>query len=174
MHQAYALAARGFKEIDNPDFLTEPLLYSRDVTVDNGTVTADKQYVYKSERGTIDRVGPPSSSSGKLDDQFAPMLTKGRGGGSRAFTNDHKTDNKVKVLVAPSRPPHSAPTPLPSQAVEKPADEIEDKVMPPPEKPADDIGDKVMPTPEKPIKEKPGEGESGETLTPELKQQLKD
>ncbi|KND89735.1 Peptide-N4-(N-acetyl-beta-glucosaminyl)asparagine amidase A [Tolypocladium ophioglossoides CBS 100239] len=128
--QTYALGARGldFNQMTNPDFISDPLLYTRDVSVDNETVTQDRQYVYQSRKGAIDRTAPARLFL--PGDQFAPMLIKGRGG-SRVFSGEQLAVDHGKVLAPPSPPP-------PPAKVENPEHEAEDKAMLVPEEPTDE------------------------------------
>ncbi|POR33642.1 Peptide-N4-(N-acetyl-beta-glucosaminyl)asparagine amidase A [Tolypocladium paradoxum] len=119
MHQSYALGARGFIDIADPKFVTEPLLYSRNVTVVNETITQDRQYVYMSGIGTIDRKSPAQVLVPGDDDQFAPMRTEGRGS-SRVISGDRPVDHG-KVLANPGALP--PPVQVYRRETEEPTDE---------------------------------------------------
>ncbi|PHH71253.1 hypothetical protein CDD83_5239 [Cordyceps sp. RAO-2017] len=85
---SYTLSARALAEAAVPDPRREPLLYGHDVVAVNDTVTKDSQYVYQPGLElfpTLARAAEVDVLAGR-DGQFAPSLSLGARGGSRAFS----------------------------------------------------------------------------------------
>lgn len=79
-HQVYKFGGRGSSDATSATtttFQPQPVLYSRDVTVVNNTITQDKQYIYGQEESASLPATPRPVQLGSAEGQFAPLKSTG-------------------------------------------------------------------------------------------------